>query len=168
MPPGGAVILTGPKCPLSSGQHLSETFCLGGREQTTRIFIYVCIKHPWVSFLLNMVKQFPQRLKNALLFIDSSSYCKCDFLFSSGCFHYVKLVILFFYLHQGRDVFTCLFARGKKTRVMIPVKSVEGCLLCIKAEISTNRTFLSAMFFFLLHLVCHRGNDPCVWLIDWI
>ena len=108
------------------------------------------------------------RIKNALLFINSSSYCKCDIHFSSGCFHYVKLVILFFYLHQGRDVFTCLFARGKKTRVMIPVKSVEGCLLCIKAEISRNRNFLSEMFFFLLHLVCHRGNDLCVWLIDWI
>ena len=45
---------------------------------------------------------------------------------------------------------------------MIPVKSVEGCLLSIKAETSRNRTFLSEMFFFSLHLVCHRGNDPCV------
>ena len=114
------------------------------------------------------MKQFPQRLKDALLFIDSSSYCKCLIHFSSGCFHYVKLVILFLYLHQGPDVSTSLFARGKKTRVMIPVKSVEGCLLSIKAETSRNRTFLPEMFFFSLHLVCHRGNDPCVWLIDWI
>ena len=66
------------------------------------------------------------------------------------------------YLHQGPDVSTSLFARGKKTRVMIPVKSVEGCLLSIKAETSRNRTFLSEMFFFSIHLVCHRGNDPCV------
>ena len=115
------------------------------------------------------IEQFPQRLKNALLFIDSSSYCKCDIHFSSGCFHYVKLVILFFYLQQGPDVSTCLFVRWKKTRVMIPVKSVEGCLLSIKAETSWNNwTFLPEMFFFSLHLVCHRGNDPCVWLIDWI
>ena len=109
-----------------------------------------------------LMKQFPQRLIDALLFIDSSSYCKCLIHFSSGCFHYVKLVILFLYLHQGPDVSTSLFARGKKTRVMIPVKSVEGCLLSIKAETSRNRTFLSEMFFFSLHLVCHRGNDPCV------
>ena len=187
-----------PKCPLSSGHHLWDTFCplsllwtshhqlfpsmllfpvacyslplvvvLSWWSRTykqiyvvvleiilstihkldkRRIFIYVCIKRPRVSFLLNMVKypwKFPQRLKDALLFIDSSSYCKCLIHFCSGGFHYVKLVILFMYLQQGGAVFTCLFVRWYKTRVMIPVKSVEGCLLSIKAETSrNNRTFL--------------------------
>ena len=94
--------------------------------------------------------KFPQRLKDALLFIDSSSFCKYDIHFSSGCFHYVKLVILIMYLQQGGDVFTCLFVRWYKTRVMIPVKSVEGCLLSIKAETSTNRT-QSCVFMCLTH-----------------
>ena len=31
-------------------------FWVGGQERTTRIFIYVCIKRPRLSFLLNMVK----------------------------------------------------------------------------------------------------------------
>ena len=31
-------------------------FWVGGRERTTRVFIYVCIKRPRLSFLLNMVK----------------------------------------------------------------------------------------------------------------
>ena len=33
------------------------------------------------------MKQFPQRLKDALLFIDSSSYCKCLIHFSLVVFH---------------------------------------------------------------------------------
>ena len=132
-------------------------------DTTTTLLLLTTLHYLYIKNMIKMLmKQFPQRLKDALLFIDSSSYCKCLIHFSSGCFHYVKLVILFFYLHQGPDVYTCLFARGKKTRVMIPVKSVEGCLLSIKAETSRNRTFLSEMFFFSLHLVCHRGNDPCV------
>ena len=175
---------TGPKCPLSSGHHLSDTFCplslLGTSHQqlfpSMLLFREACYSLPlvvvlrWWSRTYNnnlhlrlyktssgqfsiqygkmFMKQFPQRLKDALLFIESSSYCKCLTHFSSGCFHDVKLVILFFYLHQGPDVSTCLFARGKKTWVMISVKSVDGCLLSIKAETSRNRTFLSEMFFF--------------------
>ena len=54
-----------------------------------------------------LVEQFPLRLQNAALFIDSYSLSKHDVHSASGWFHHVKLVIWFIHLHQGADVFTC-------------------------------------------------------------
>ena len=54
-------------------------FWVGGRERTTRVFIYICIKRPRLSFLLNMVKcSWNSFLRDLKMLCSSSTLLHTD------------------------------------------------------------------------------------------